>query len=181
MGQLTKPVPVKLIIGMLAKNNTLFISAKNLLLKEFGHIDYESQILAFNYTNYYTKEMGQSLQRQFISFKKFISPEKLAKIKLTTNSLEKKLSIKKGTTAYRQVNIDPGYISDSKLILATTKDYFHRIYLNNGIYAEVTLFWKKGAFQPFEWTYPDYRIKEYMDILNYMRNSYMKERAINAR
>lgn len=180
MGQPKKPELVKLIIGMLANNNALFVSAKNLLLREFGYIDYESRLIAFNYTSYYTKEMGEPLQRQFISFKKLISPEKLAKIKLITNSLEKKLSITKGAVTHRQVNLDPGYISDSKLMLASTKDYFHRIYLNHGIYAEITLFWKNNTFQPFEWTYRDYQTKEYIDILNYVRNAFMKERAGNA-
>ena len=76
----------------------------------------------------------------------------------------------------RRVNIDPGYISDSKLILTTTKDYFHRIYLGHGIYAEVTLRWRKGGFEPFEWTYPDYRSKEYIKILNTIRNNYMNHK-----
>ena len=109
--------------------------------------------------------MGSPLKRQFISFEKPISPEKITDIKLFTNSIEEKLCVHKK----RRINIDPGYMSDSKLVLATTKEHFHRIYLNKGIYAEVTLYWRKGSFQPFEWTYPDYRTREYIDILNAIR------------
>jgi len=170
MGKAKKPKAVKLIIGMLAKSQKLFDKAEEFFIKGFGPIDYKSPVISFAYTDYYEKEMGGPLKRKFISFKKLIPPEKIAKIKLLTNSIENKFSVNKK----RQINIDPGYVTDSKLILATTKDYFHRICLNHGIYAEVTLMWRKGGFKPFEWTYPDYRSKEYIDILNYIRNMYMK-------
>lgn len=170
MGKAKKPKEVKLIIGMLVKSKKLFNIAEEFFIKEFGHIDYESVIVSFTYTDYYKKEMGGPLKRKFISFKKSISPEKIAKIKLLTNSIEEKFSVNKK----RQINIDPGYISDSKLILVTTKDYFHRIYLNHGIYAEITLRWRRGGFEPFEWTYPDYRSREYIDIFNTIRNNYVQ-------
>ena len=173
MGSAKKPKAVKLIIGMLARNKKLFEKTEEFFIEEFGLIDYQSPVISFKYTSYYKKEMGSPLKRKFISFKKLISPEKIAKIKLLTNLIEEKLSI----SNKRQVNIDPGYISDAKLILATTKDYFHRIYLNQGIYAEVTLKWRKHSFEPFEWTYPDYRSKEYLRILNKIRNDLMKNHA----
>jgi len=166
-----KPRQVKLIIGMLAKDKKLFDQIEEFFAKEFGEIDYRSPVLKFDYTHYYKKEMGHPLKRKFISFKKLISPEEISKIKLRTNSFEEALAVKKR----RRINIDPGYISDSKLILATTKNYSHRIYLNKGIYAEVTLSWKKGGFQTLEWTYPDYKTTEYRDILNSVRNSYIKQ------
>ncbi len=170
MGKAKKPKAVKLIIGILAKSQKLFDIAEEFFIKEFGPIDYKSLVISFGHTDYYKKEMGSPLKRKFISFKKTISPEKIAKIKLLTNSIEERLSADKK----RRINIDPGYVSDSKLILATTKDYFHRIYLNYGIYAEVTLRWRKSSFEPFEWTYPDYRSKEYISILNTIRNMHMK-------
>lgn len=173
MGSVKKPNRVKLIIGMLAKNKKLFEKTEEFFIKEFGLIDYQSPAISFKYTAYYKKEMGSRLKRKFISFKKLISQEKIAKIKLFTNSIEEKLCVNNK----RQVNIDPGYISDSKLVLATTKDYFHRIYLNHGIYAEITLKWRKHSFEPFEWTYPDYRSKEYIVILNNIRNNFMKNHA----
>lgn len=173
MGSAKKPNAVKLIIGMLAKNKKLFEKAEEFFIKKFGLIDYQSPVIPFKYTAYYKKEMGSRLKRKFISFETLISQEKIAKIKLLTNSIEKKLSVNNK----RQVNIDPGYISDSKLVLATTKDYFHRIYLDHGIYAEITLKWRKHSFEPFEWTYPDYRSKEYIGILNEIRNNFMKNHA----
>ena len=200
MGKARKPKAVKLIIGMLAKSQKLFDIAEEFFIKEFGPIDYKSLVISFGYTDYYKKEMGSPLKRKFISFKKTISPEKIAKIKLLTNSIEEKLAVKINSSRLRsknivrvspstllgvnfasrelpnlrrRINIDPGYVSDSKLILATTKDYFHRIYLNYGIYAEVTLKWRKSSFEPLEWTYPDYRSREYINILNNIRNAYM--------
>jgi hypothetical protein len=169
MGKAKKPKAVKLIMGMLAKSQKLFVTAEEFFIKKFGPIDYKSPAIYFTYTDYYKKELGSPLKRKYISFKRAVSPEKIAKIKLFTNYVEKKLSKNKK----RRINIDPGYISDSKLILATTKDYFHRIYLNHGIYAEVTLRWKKSSFEAFEWTYPDYRSREYINILNHIRNLYM--------
>jgi len=192
MGKTKKPKAVKLIIGMLAKSQKLFDKAEEFFIKDFGPIDYKSPVIPFNHTDYYKKEFGPALKRNFISFKKLVSPEKIAKIKLITNSIEQKLAIgfnpsrlrsknivrasplkRTSRELKRQVNIDPGYVSDAKLILATTKDYYHRIYLGHGIYAEVTLMWRKGSFKPFEWTFPDYRSKEYIDILNTIRNNYM--------
>ncbi len=166
-----KPRQVKLIIGMLAKDKKLFDRIEEFFAKEFGEIDYRSPVLRFDYTSYYRKEMGHPLARKFISFKKLIPPERISKIKLITNSLEETLAVKKR----RRINIDPGYISDSKLVLATTKNYSHRIYLDKGVYAEVTLSWKKGGFQPLEWTYPDYRTTEYREILDSIRNSYVQQ------
>jgi hypothetical protein len=171
MGKAKKPKAVKLIIGMLAKSQKLFDKAEEFFIKDFGPVDYKSPVISFVYTDYYKKEMGSRLKRKFISFKKLISQEKIAKIKLLTNSIEEKFSADKK----RLINIDPGYISDAKLVLATTKDYFHRICLSRGIYAEVTLMWRKGSFRPFEWTYPDYGSEAYINILNIIRNTYMKE------
>ena len=178
MGKAKRPYNVKLVIGMLAKNKKLFDSVEEFFVNEFGQIDYRSPVLLFDHTDYYKKELGHPLKRRFISFKKLIPPERIAKIKLATNSIEEKFARheNRGGVSKRRINIDPGYVSDSKLILATTKDYFHRMYLNKGILAEVTLAWKKGSFRPFEWTYPDYKTSEYRDILNLIRNTYMKQR-----
>ncbi|MFA4991472.1 MAG: DUF4416 family protein [Candidatus Omnitrophota bacterium] len=164
-----------MIIGILAKNKKLFDDVEEFFIDAFGAIDYRSEILPFDYTDYYKKEMGETLSRKFVSFKKLIRPGDLAKIKLRTNSIEEKFAAEKEGAVRRLINIDPGYITDAKLVLATTKDYSHRIYLRKGIYAEVTLAWRKGGFQALDWTYPDYRTREYIDILNRMRDSYAKQ------
>lgn len=164
--------PVKLIIGFIFNDENILNRAKFYLERRFGKIDFESQNLSFIYTDYYEKEFGKDLLRKFISFKKLIAPDKLAEIKIFTNKIEQKLS--KGIK--RKINIDPGYLNLSKLVLATTKDYVHRIYLKKGIYAEVTLFYQDKMFRPWQWTYPDYRTSEYLAIFNRTRDIYAQQK-----
>lgn len=174
MGKIIKTSPVKLISGFIFKEQNSLNKAKTALIKNFGEIDFQSQILAFNYTNYYEKEFGQCLKRVFCSFKKLIQPEELSKIKAITNRIEEKFS----KNNKRLINVDPGYIDLAKLVLASTKDYSHRIYLKNGIFAEITLVFKGKSFMPQEWTYPDYRTKEYIAILNKIRGIYAAQKNI---
>jgi hypothetical protein len=171
MGKTQKPQPVKLISGFIFKEEDNFRKASALLKRRFGAIDLESQPLPFDYTDYYTKEFGLGLKRSFISFKKLIDPQGLHGIKIFTNMLEKKLS----SEGLRSVNIDPGYLDLAKLVLASTKDFSHRIYLNRGIWAEVTLVYQGKTFKPWEWTYPDYRSAEYISIFNRIREIYSSQ------
>lgn len=171
MGQICKITPVKLIIGLITGDENNFKLANEALSEKFGAIDYVSPIFDFNFTDYYQKEIGVKLKRCFFSFAKLISPEQLSRIKLITNKIEKRYS-KDGK---RSLNIDPGYITSSKLILATTKDYCHRIYLGKGIFAEVTLRFKEKSFIPGEWTYPDYKTKDYIEAFNRIREIYMQQ------
>lgn len=161
--------------------------------KKFGPIELRSPILPFNYTDYYEKEMGKDVKRQFLSFQKLIDPGALADIKLFTNKLEEScrdryasggLALSKEASpgrlldarrCYRPINLDPGYLASSKLVLASTKDYSHRTYLKKGIYAEVTLRYAKGAFELLPWTFPDYRSKGYIDFFTETRTLYMKK------
>jgi len=159
---------VKLIVGFIFKEEAHFNKAKPALLRYFGSVDFESQSIPFNYTDYYREEFGEPLKRKFISFRKLISPDKLCDIKALSNKIEDRLSLK----GRRMVNIDPGYLDLSRLILATTKDFAHRIYLNRGIYAEVTLFYKDKTFHAWPWTYPDYKTVEYIETFNKIREIY---------
>lgn len=171
MGKTKKHPPVKLIIAFIFKKKIIFDEAKLLLEKKFGRIDFESEILSFTHTDYYTREFGANLKRIFTAFKKLIPPEELSDIKLFTNRLEKRLS----AGINRLINIDPGYLDMSKIILASTKDYTHRIYLNKGIYAEVTLFYRDKTFRPWEWTYPDYKSAGYISLFNQIRRIYAEQ------
>jgi len=99
-------------------------------------------------------------------------PEGLAGIKHRTNLLESELAVE----GRRGVNLDPGIVNDSRLILATTKDFAHRVYLGSGIYAEVTLIFKDGAFRPQEWTYPDYKSREALEFVLRARERYLVQR-----
>lgn len=172
---------VKLIAGIFTNRLGLFQEALRVLEKRFGPMDYESPLLPFNKTDYYEEEFGKDLKRKFYSFKRLIKAEDLPKIKIFTNNLEKKftLHLYKGAgfseRGKRSINLDPGYLTPAKLVLATTKDYQHRIYYGKGIYGEVTLRYKKGGFIPWEWTYPDYRTKEYIEIFNHIRKIYMEQ------
>ena len=168
MGKIRKYNSVKLILGFIYRDEAVFIQARNKLKIKFGKIDFQSCVLDFNYTNYYELEMGDGLKRRFVSFSKLISMSDLYRIKLYANRLESKFL----DASRRKINIDPGYIDRAKLVLASTKDYAHRIYLRKGIFAEVTLSYKGNSFSPNEWSYPDYRSKEYIDIFNQIRKLY---------
>ena len=168
MGKISKHQPVKLIVGFIFKEGAYFNKAKTILEKKFGSIDFESTALPFVHTDYYEKEFGRDLEKKIISFKRLIKPQSLSKIKVTTNRIEEKLS----REGRRRVNIDPGYLDLAKLVLASTKDYKHRVYLNHGIYSEITLFYENNSFRFWEWTYPDYKTGEYIEIFNRIRKIY---------
>jgi len=162
---------VKLVAGIITNNDTVYEKTKKILIRYFGNTDFESAAFDFNYTKYYEEEMGKGLKRRFLGFKKLIPPERIAKIKVMTNKIEKRFSVK----GKRQINIDPGYVNLSKLVLATTKDYKHRIYLGKGIFGEITLFFTNDTFQGWDCTYPDYRAQDYINTFNAIRGLYQKQ------
>lgn len=171
MGKIEYPKPVKLIAGMIFSRRDFFVKAKGELIKRYGEVDFESKRICFDYTDYYREEMGKKLWRKFVSFRSLVEPEKVVPVKIFTNKLEEMFFFP--GSSKRRVNIDPGYLSLSKLILVTSKDFSHRVYLGRGIYGEVTLRYVKGeGFQPWEWTYPDYKSREYLGIFNFLRKIY---------
>ncbi|OGX46944.1 MAG: hypothetical protein A2216_00850 [Omnitrophica WOR_2 bacterium RIFOXYA2_FULL_45_12] len=171
MGQISPSHPSKLIIGLIYRDILIKDESVSFLKKRFGKIDFQGPELDFNYTDYYFPELGAPLKRAFISFDQLRPEDELAEIKLHTNKLEERLSVK----GKRRINIDPGFLSGGKLILATTKDQCHRVYLGKGIFAEVTLFYKQKTFNPWPWTYPDYQSREYLETFNSIRAIYQKQ------
>jgi hypothetical protein len=167
--------PVKLIIGLITGFVEDIPVVEDILQGIFGRIDLRSDLFNFDFTQYYKSSMGQGLKRKFLSFQKLLLPEKLVDIKLLTNSVEKDLSLSGRFPVKRPFNLDPGYISFGKLVLASTKDYSHRIYVKKGIYQEVTLKYVKGSFRPFEWTYSDYRTDHYINFFNRVRKVYQNQ------
>lgn len=163
------PEPVKLVSSLFSNDRDLLSQSITRLSDELGSIDYISEYMAFNYTDYYEKEMGSSLIRRFLTFENLVMPDTLPEIKLLTNTIEDNLS----AHDRRKVNIDPGYICHAHLILATGKAYTHRPYLRNGIYADLTLVYRQHSFQPLDWTYPDYAGKNIIDICNTIRRKYL--------
>jgi hypothetical protein len=119
--------------------------------------------------------MGDALQRKFIAFERLISPEALVRIKLAANARELTLSRAAAVDAPRRINLDPGYLDATKLVLASTKDQAHRLYLSQGIYAEVTLLYHHKAFHPFIYTYEDYRWPETQAFLQKLRKHYLEQ------
>ncbi len=171
MGKVKEPLLVKLIATMFTARGELLEEAEVRLSREFGPIDYESDLLPFDHTTYYAAEFGENLRRQFVAFEELVHPGKLAEIKLLTSALEMEWAVE----GKRQINIDPGYVSHSKLVLATTKNHAHRIYLGRGIYAEVTLHFRDGTFRAWPWTYPDYASPPLIAIFNHIRALYVKQ------
>jgi len=169
MGKPKEPKPVKLFMSLIASEDDILYQGIQDLRMVYGELDFISDRLPFNFTDYYAQEMGKDLFRRFITFEQLISIPLLPNIKLTTNHLEEKYATPDGN---RRLNIDPGYICLEHIILATTKGYAHRPYLREGIYADLTLiFWNK-SFLPLEWTYPDYRQDEVIKLFNQFRKKY---------
>jgi hypothetical protein len=175
MGIPTLPKPVKLFVALLSNDPALFRISLDHLQSHYGPIDLESETFAWNMTDYYRKEMGENLQRKFVTFERLIAPDALANIKLTTNDLEISLSGGESPTSPRCVNLDPGYVDATKLVLASAKNQAHRIYLAHGIYAEVTLLYYHGEFHPFIYTYPDYQWPETYAFLRCAQQHYRQQ------
>lgn len=175
MWQLKDPKPVKLIIGILAADKNCLQAASDALTSEFGSADLISDIWPFTQTDYYKNETGDNILRQFLTIEKLIDPADLAEIKLKTNRLEQKLAVESGLDLPRPVNLDPGIIEPSKLILATTKNYSHRIYIGQKIFAEVTLIFDKGAWSALPYTYPDYKQDCYHDFFSKVRQRLLEQ------
>jgi hypothetical protein len=161
MGLRQKFKKVKLFSGLIYSDSSVYDQIRAVLKNHFSDIDMESPEIPFRFTTYYNEEMGETLFRRFVSFRQLIRPEELPTIKLFTNIIETETA----EDGYRTVNIDPGYLSDANVILATTKNHYHRVPLGKGIYAHMEYVIKKrNTLTLLEWTYPDFRTDEYMDF-----------------
>ena len=162
----------KLILGVLISRENIRQQLLLRLEQEFGEIDFQSETLNFPFTHYYDAEMGVPIKRFFLSFEEPLSPDTLADIKLRSNRMEDEFR----EEGNRRVNLDPGFLTLSRLVLATTKEGSHRIPLRSGIFGEVTLLFEKGEFRPLPWTYPDFRSDTYRTILKNIRDIYKLQR-----
>ncbi|MGD9210751.1 MAG: DUF4416 family protein [Desulfobacteraceae bacterium] len=168
MSQPQAPQPAKLVIGFFLKEKDLESELADALIALYGATDVVSPWFDFNFTAYYAREMGEPLFRRMFSFKKLIAQQDLAQIKLQTNQLERSFE----NSGRRRVNIDPGYLLKERFVLATGKNFSHRIYLDKGIYADLTLIYQKGDFLSLPWTYPDYAHKQIQNYLKQVRERY---------
>ncbi|HOG17254.1 MAG: hypothetical protein A4E73_03853 [Syntrophaceae bacterium PtaU1.Bin231] len=161
---------VKLVASVLSARDDAIGAAVRALAEEFGRPDFISAPLSFEYTDYYAGEMGAPLRRRFVSFETLFRPERLPDAKLFTNQVEKASA---GEGKRREMNIDPGYLSQAHLILATGKGYAHRPYLRDGIYADLTLVFRQGSLEALPWTYPDYGAAGTIGLFNGIRRKYL--------
>ena len=148
---------VLLVVAAFSRYEQAIAWGRERLERAFGPIGLAGAPFVFNQTSYYEATMGPDLKKQFFAFRDLVSPDSLPAIKLGTNALESELAGRHGYPEPRPLNLDPGHLSLGKFLLATTKDQAHRVYLRDGIFAEVTLRYEAGGFEPWPWTYADYR------------------------
>ncbi len=171
------PDPVLLVVAAFSRHSEALAWARDRLEKDFGPLARTSPLFDFHQTTYYEPTMGAGLKKQLLAFRELVRPEGLAGIKLHTNDLERELAVGGGFAEPRPLNLDPGILSLGKFQLATTKDQAHRIYLRDGIFAEVTLRFQAGAFEPWPWTYADYREADVRAFLKEVRELYRERLA----
>jgi len=171
MSHLTEPEDVQLLCSLFSPEELLLTQCLQELEGLFGPADWVSRPLLFDRTRFYEREMGWPLHRRFVTFRELIRPDALVGAKIRTQRLEERYT----QEGKRRVNVDPGYLSLERLVLATGKNYTHRIYLSKGIYADLTLVFQRGTFRGLEWTYRDYASPEMIEVFNGIRERY-KER-----
>ena len=171
MGSIRAFNPVKLFVGVLVANEDLVADVESQLSSTYGPPDYRSPVLPFTFTDYYRKETGDRILRVFFSFERLIDGDQLPEIKRQTNAMEERFAVT-GAAVKRPVNLDPGYLEHSKVVLASTKNFYHRMYLGRGIFGEVTMHFRNGKFEFFPWTYPDYKSEEYQAFFLELRAIY---------
>ncbi|KMQ50478.1 hypothetical protein CHISP_2596 [Chitinispirillum alkaliphilum] len=165
MGVEKDPLAVKFFIAVTYCKHRSFESIRDLLCTEYGEPDRLYGPVPFSWSDYYSDEMGEDLLKYYAVYPFPFKREQLPEIKNFTNELEKKWALE----GKRTINLDPGYLARDKLVLASTKDFFHRLYLGRGIYGEVTLHYRRGVFRHFSWSYPDYKESEFQDFLSMAR------------
>ena len=171
----TPPEPYLLVSSVMGRTEAHVQTAVDSLVEHLGSLCYVSEALPFDWTDYYGAELGPSPGRRLVAFEDTVDPSRLAEIKRLTCRLEVTLS-RPGGRASREVNLDPGVMSEHQLLLASTKPRAHRVYLGKGIYGDLMLIWRGGDFKPLEWTYPDYADPRLRGILTRLRGMHLARR-----
>jgi len=167
------PLPAKLLVGMIFAEDFPLVQAEEQLIAEFGSPEVQSPLLPFTLTPYYASEMGDRLWRRFVIFQSLIAKDQLISIKKTTLRMEHLFSVTRNGLLCRRINLDPGYLTLSQLVLATTKDRAHRIFLGDEIYGDLHLRYQRGCFRPLKWTYPDYRTPVSLAFFSQARSRFL--------
>lgn len=168
-----EPLPAKLVCSVLAAEfPECWPAVVAALEARFGPVECASPLAPFTHTAYYNKELGAPLWRRLVSFARLVPQGTLAAVKRFTNSLEDALARPDGS---RRVNLDPGLVTQERLVLATGKNFSHRIYLGDGIFGDLTLVFQAGSWQTLPWTFPDYASPALLDILTDIRRRYRRD------
>ncbi len=176
MGSIHAPAPALLITAISSRYETALEWARQAIASQYGPPALTSEAFDFTETDYYCSTMGDGLNKQFIACERLIDPGELAAIKCQSNEWEAEYAAIGQHPEPRPLNLDPGYITPAKLVLASTKDHAHRLYLRDGIYAEVTLAFRAKRWQPLEWTYPDYRRDDFQQFFSACRDYLLAHR-----
>ena len=170
MAEASHPPVVKLICGMISSRPEFLDAAAEELAREFGPVEITSETMDFDFTHYYDAEMGTPLFRRFAGFAGTFRPNALAEAKLRTNAIEAEFARRAAAGVARPINLDPGYVESAKLVLASMKNFSHRVYLGRGVYAEVTLTFRRRRWEALPWTFPDYASGRYDAFLTAVRD-----------
>ena len=171
MGDIRKPKPAVLFVAVSGGQRDALHWAEHALVQKWGAVAFAAEPFVFDQTSYYQSQMGESILKQFLAFEQLIDPAEIVSAKLHSNELESQYRTELvESTVDRPVNIDPGYVTEAKLVLVTTKDRDHRIYLSDGILAEVTLFYQKERWNESRWTYADYKTEHCHQFLDQCRD-----------
>jgi hypothetical protein len=171
MGNASQPLKTKLFVAIMFRPEIDINNVLKTLSNDFGPVEDSYGPIEFSFSNYYEEEMGGGLFKTYVSFGRPFDRDGLPAIKKFTNDFETKHLL----NGKRAINADPGYITKDKLVLASTKDFYHRLYLGSGIYGEVTVHFRKGKFRYFSWTYPDYMDPPFLAFLTKARAKLVKE------
>jgi len=174
MAEAKSPETVKLVCGMISGRVDLFDLAAGRMAERLGAPELTSEIMDFDFTHYYDRQMGSPLYRRFTAFEFLAPPDALVEVKCWTNELEARFAAEIAAPS-RPINLDPGYVAESKLVLASMKDFAHRLYLGRGVYGEVTLTYSKGPWEPLGWTFPDFASPRYHAFLTAVRDRLRKQ------
>jgi hypothetical protein len=170
MGQVSLPSRALLLLAAFSRHQAALAWARERAVAAWGPVARQSPTFEFDQTEYYQPTMGPGLRKVFVTFTETIDPGRLAEIKLATNAWEQEYSEASEHAEPRPLNLDPGYLTLGKLVLASTKDFCHRVYLDRGIYAEVTLFYRHGRWEHHPWTFADYRREDYQQFFSECRD-----------
>ncbi|MBI4763759.1 MAG: DUF4416 family protein [Deltaproteobacteria bacterium] len=171
MSKPKEPLPAKLGIGIIYQEERAADSAWRTMEKIWGALDVISEVRPFDYTGYYEEEMGRPLVRRWAFFRELVHQDRLTDIKWQALEIEKQWTVKER----RLLNLDPGLITAERLVLATGKNFSHRIYLGRGIFGDLTLVFSKGTYRPLAWTYPDYKDEQAITMFNKIREKYLRQ------